>query len=236
MNISFISPFCDILKNFTSISILNRAKEKGKVQYDFFDLFSFSDDPNSRIDDSPYGGGEGMVLKAQPIYNAYEKVTCNISSKFRVIYPTPDGEMLSTDIAKDLASEDNLIFICGHYKGIDQRIRDDIVTDEISIGDYILTGGELPACVIADSIVRLVPGVLNSIQSAKTDSFYDGLLDSPHYTRPEKYNGLKVPDILMSGNHKKIKEWKLDEREKKTKFKRPDLYKKYIKAKNQKVD
>ena len=144
--------------------------------------------------------------------------------------------MLSTKIAKNLASEDNLIFICGHYKGIDQRIRDDIVTDEISIGDYILTGGELPACVIADSIIRLIPGVLNSIESAKTDSFYDGLLDSPYYTRPEKYNGLRVPDILMSGNHKKIKEWKKNKREEKTKLKRPDLYDKYIKGKNQKVD
>ena len=236
MKISFISPFCNLLENFTSISILNRAKEKGIVDYEFFDLFSFSDDPNNRIDDHPYGGGDGMILKAQPIYSAYNDVINNISSKFRVIYPTPDGQMLSTKIAKNLANEDNLIFICGHYKGIDQRIRDDIVTDEISIGDYILTGGELPACVIADSIIRLIPGVLNSIESAKTDSFYDGLLDSPHYTRPEKYNGLRVPDILMSGNHKKIKEWKKNKREEKTKLKRPDLYDKYIKGKNQKVD
>jgi len=231
MNISFISPFCSLLEKFTSISMLNRASEKGVVQYDFFNLFSFSDDPNSRIDDSPYGGGDGMILKAQPIYSAYEKATNKFSSKARVIYPTPDGEMLSTTIAKDLAKEDNLIFVCGHYKGIDQRIRDDIITDEISIGDYILTGGELPACIIADSIVRLIPGVLNSIESAKTDSFYDGLLDSPHYTRPEEYNGLKVPDVLKSGNHKKIEEWKVNERVKKTKLKRPDLYKKYIKGK-----
>ena len=236
MNISFISPFCSLLEKFTSISMLNRASEKGVVQYDFFNLFSFSDDPNSRIDDSPYGGGDGMILKAQPIYSAYEKVTMKFPSKARVIYPTPDGEMLSTTIAKDLAKEDNLIFICGHYKGIDQRIRDDIITDEISIGDYVLTGGELPACVIADSIVRLIPGVLNSIESAKTDSFYDGLLDSPHYTRPEEYNGLKVPDVLISGNHKKIEEWKGNERVKKTKLKRPDLYKKYIKGQNQEVE
>ena len=236
MNISFISPFCSLLEKFTSISMLNRASEKGVVQYDFFNLFSFSDDPNARIDDSPYGGGDGMILKAQPIYSAYKKATNKISSKPRVIYPTPDGEMLSTTIAKDLAKEDNLIFICGHYKGIDQRVRDDIITDEISIGDYILTGGELPACIIADSIVRLIPGVLNSIESAKTDSFYDGLLDSPHYTRPEEYNGLKVPDVLISGNHKKIEEWKVNERVKKTKLKRPDLYKKYIKGQNQEVE
>ena len=236
MNISFISPFCSLLEKFTSISMLNRASEKGVVQYNFFNLFSFSDDPNARIDDSPYGGGDGMILKAQPIYSAYEKATKKVSSKARVIYPTPDGEMLSTAIAKDLAIENNLIFICGHYKGIDQRIRDDIITDEISIGDYILTGGELPACVIADSIVRLIPGVLNSIESAKTDSFYDGLLDSPHYTRPEEYNGLKVPDVLISGNHKKIEEWFLKEREKKTKKRRIDLWKKYRSFNNDGVE
>ena len=236
MEISFISPFCNLIEKFTSISMLNRANQKGIVQYNFLDLFSFSDDPNNRIDDYPYGGGDGMILKAQPIYNAYKKVIDGCSSKPRVIYPTPDGEILSTAISENLSKEDNLIFICGHYKGIDQRIRDDIITDEISIGDYILTGGELPACIIADSIVRLVPGVLNSIESAKTDSFYDGLLDCPHYTRPEEYNGLKVPKVLMSGNHKKIEEWKINERVNKTKLKRPDLYKKHIESKNQKVD
>ena len=233
MKISYISPFCDLLKKFTSVSILDRAKKKGIVGYDFLDLFSFSDDLNNRIDDSPYGGGSGMLLKAQPIFSAYERIIkeSGINNDYRVIYPTPDGEILSTDMSKDLAKENNLIFICGHYKGIDQRIRDEIVTDEISIGDYILTAGELPACIITDSIVRLIPGVLNSIESAKTDSFYDGLLDCPHYTRPEEYNNLFVPEILISGDHKKIEEWKNKERIKKTKIKRPDLYKKYFKNK-----
>ena len=237
MKISFISPFCNILKEFTSTSILDRAYKKRMVEYDFFDLFSFSDDPNNRIDDSPYGGGDGMVLKPQPIFSAYDQIMKKTkSAKVRVIYPTPDGDMLSTKIAKDLSKESEIIFICGHYKGIDQRIRDDIVTDEISIGDYILTGGELPACVIADSIIRLIPGVLNSIESAKTDSFYDGLLDCPYYTRPEEYRKLKVPDVLLSGNHKKIEEWRLDERINKTKKFRPNLYRKYVKHKNQKVE
>ena len=234
MKISYISPFCDLLKKFTSVSILDRAKKKGIVGYDFLDLFSFSDDLNNRIDDSPYGGGSGMLLKAQPIFSAYDRIIKESginNNDCRVIYPTPDGEILSTDISKDLAKENNLIFICGHYKGIDQRIRDEIVTDEISIGDYILTGGELPTCIITDSIVRLIPGVINSIESAKTDSFYDGLLDCPHYTRPEEYNSLSVPEVLISGNHKKIEEWKNKERIKKTKLKRPDLYKKYIKSK-----
>ena len=234
MKISYISPFCNLLKKFTSVSILDRAKQKGIVDYDFLDLFSFSDDLNNRIDDSLYGGGSGMLLKAQPIFSAYERIIKESginNNDCRVIYPTPDGEILSTDISKNLAKENNLIFICGHYKGIDQRIRDEIVTDEISIGDYILTGGELPACIITDSIVRLISGVINSIESAKTDSFYDGLLDCPHYTRPEEYNSLSVPEVLISGNHKKIEEWKNKERIKKTKLKRPDLYKKYIQSK-----
>ena len=234
MKISYISPFCNLLRKFTSVSILDRAKQKGIVDYDFLDLFSFSDDLNNRIDDSLYGGGSGMLLKAQPIFSAYERIIKESginNNDCRVIYPTPDGEILSTDICNDLAKENNLIFICGHYKGIDQRIRDEIVTDEISIGDYILTGGELPASIITDSIVRLIPGVINSIESAKTDSFYDGLLDCPNYTRPEEYNSLSVPEVLISGNHKKIQEWKNKERIKKTKLKRPDLYKKYIESK-----
>ena len=174
-----------------------------------------------------------MILKAQPIFSAYEKIISNINSKnFRVVFPTPDGENLSTEMSKKLSKEENIIFICGHYKGIDQRIRDKIVTDEISIGDYILTGGELPACIITDSIVRLIPGVLNSIESAKTDSFYNGLLDCQYFTRPEEFNGMSVPEVLLSGNHKEIEEWKNKERIKKTKAVRPDLYKKFLKSDN----
>ena len=238
MKISYISPFCSLLENFTSVSILDRAKQKGIVDYDFLDLFSFSDDLNNRIDDSLYGGGSGMLLKAQPIFSAYERIISetNQNSHFRVIYPTPDGEILSTDISKNLAKENNLIFICGHYKGIDQRVRDEIVTDEISIGDYVLTGGELPACVILDSIIRLIPGVINNIESARTDSFYENLLDCAHYTRPDVFNNLKVPDVLISGNHKKIEKWKLEDRIDKTKKRRIDLYKKYLKDSNQKVE
>ena len=233
MKISYISPFCELIRTFTSSSILDKAKQKEIVNYEFLDLFSYSDDLNSRIDDSPYGGGGGMLLKAQPIISAYEKIVNESNSdNYRVIYPTPDGKLLDTKISEELSRENNLIFICGHYKGIDQRIRDKIVTDEISIGDYVLTGGELPACIITDSIVRLIPGVLNNIESAKTDSFYDGLLDCPYYTRPEEFIGLHVPEVLMSGNHTKIEEWKNRERIKKTKKIRPDLYKKFIKNNN----
>ena len=231
MKISFITPFSELLQQFCATSILKRAEHKKIVEYSFYNLFSFSDDSNSSIDDHPYGGGDGMVMTAQPIFSAFNEIVKNSVVKPRVVYPTPDGNKLNTNIAESFVNEEHIIFICGHYKGIDQRVRDEIVTDEISIGDYILTGGEVPACVILDSIVRLVPGVLNSIELAKTDSFYDGLLDSPHYTRPEKYDNLSVPDVLVSGNHKKIEEWKMNQRIKKTKTRRPDLYEKYIKSK-----
>ena len=230
--ISFITPFCDLVREFTSVSILDRAQKKGIVKYNYYSLFDFSDDPNSRIDDYPYGGGDGMVIKPQPIFSAFNQAVSNLESKdTRVIYPTPDGEKLDLNLSKELASVDNMIFICGHYKGIDQRVRDTIVTDEISIGDYILTGGELPSCVIIDSVVRLIPGVLNSIKSAETDSFNDGLLDTDYYTRPELFKGLKVPQVLISGNHKEISKWREKKKLEKTKLKRLDLYNKYIENK-----
>ena len=234
-NISFISPFCDLLKNLTSTSILDRASKKGIVNYNYLDLFSYSDDPHKRIDDYPYGGGEGMILQAQPIFSAYESIAGDVENR-RVIYPTPDGEKLSMKLSLDLSKENEIIFICGHYKGIDQRVRDKLVTDEISIGDYILTGGELPACVITDSIVRLIPGVINNIESAKTDSFYEDLLDNAHYTRPDVFRDMKVPDVLLSGNHKEIEKWKLNNRIDKTKNRRNDLYKRYLKNKNEEVE
>ena len=233
-NISFISPFCDLLRSLNSTSILGRASMKGIVKYNYLDLFSYSDDPHNRIDDYPYGGGEGMILQAQPIFSAYDSVI-NKTKKARVVYPTPDGEKLSMNLSLDLSKDNDIIFICGHYKGIDQRVRDELVTDEISIGDYILTGGELPACVITDSIVRLIPGVINNIESAKTDSFYEDLLDCAHYTRPDIFRDLKVPDVLLSGNHKEIEKWKLKNRIDKTKIRRKDLYKEYLKNNNQEV-
>ena len=230
--ISFISPFCDLIKDLTSVSILDRAEKKKIVKYEYYNLFDFSDDSNNRIDDYPYGGGGGMILRAKPIFNAFHKIKDNQSKKnFRVIYPTPDGKKLDLNLSKKLALEDNIVFICGHYKGIDQRVRDTIVTDEISIGDYILTGGELPSCIIIDSMVRLIPGVLNTIESAETDSFNDGLLDTDYYTRPEDINGLKVPEVLISGNHKEIKKWREEKKIEKTKLKRTDLYTNYIKNK-----
>ena len=214
-----------------SESILAKAMNKGIVKYHVKNLFDYADLPHKRIDDYPFGGGTGMILKPEPIFKAYNEVLEEIfsDSKAKVIFPSPDGSVFNHNKAVELLKADTFIFINGHYKGVDQRIRDELVTDEISIGDYVLTGGELASLVITDSIVRLIPDVLNSYESAETDSFYHSLLDCPHYTRPEIFKGLSVPKILLSGNHKKIDEWKNKERETKTRNRRPDLWEKYKK-------
>ena len=180
-----------------SESILSRAEKKGLVKYNIKNLFDFTDTSQSRIDDYPFGGSSGMVLKPEPIFRAYDSIAREIkkNSSLRVVFPSPDGKLLHHELSEDLIHSDNLIFISGHYKGIDQRIRDELVTDEISIGDYVLTGGELPSMVILDTVVRLIPGVLNNYESAKTDSFSTSLLDCPYYTRPEEFRNLKVPSV-----------------------------------------
>ena len=202
--------------------------ERNKVKYNVINLFDFINDKDTRIDDYPYGGGEGMIMKPEPIFNAFDSLKLNSS---KVVFATPDGELFKHKRALELSKEKNIVFICGHYKGLDQRVRDQLVTDELSIGDYVLTNGEIPSLVIIDSIMRLIPGVLNDYKSAEKDSFSDDLLDGPHYTRPREYRGLKVPDILLSGNHSKIEEWFLDRRIDKTASRRKDLFKKY-KSKN----
>tara|TARA_Y100000996_G_scaffold339601_1_gene276590 strand:+ start:453 stop:1172 length:720 start_codon:yes stop_codon:yes gene_type:complete len=228
MNINIITPFPTMFDSILNQSILLKAKQKNIVEYNIFNLFDFLDNPSQRIDDYPFGGGEGMLLKPEPIFNAVGQIKNNLNDKnVRVVFPTPDGSLFDHKKAKELSEKKSLIFICGHYKGIDQRIRDEIVTDEVSIGDFVLTNGELPAMIMIDSIVRLRQGVLNNYDSASKDSFYNILLDGPHYTRPSNFNGLKVPDVLLSGNHKEIEKWFLKEREKKTKKRRKDLWDKY---------
>ena len=219
MKVYIITPFPEIISSVLGESMLAKAEERGKVEYHILNLFEFLENKNDRIDDYPFGGGNGMIIKPGPVFNAFE----SINDAGRVVFPTPDGELLNHELVKDLSKEKSLVFICGHYKGIDQRIRDSIVTDEISIGDFVLTGGELPTLIILDSVVRLIKGVLNKYESASSDSFYDNLLDGPHYTRPQDFRGMKVPDVLISGNHKKINDWFLKERLKKTKKKRKDL-------------
>tara|TARA_Y100001968_G_C19329274_1_gene703424 strand:+ start:82 stop:786 length:705 start_codon:yes stop_codon:yes gene_type:complete len=230
INIYILTPFPDLIDAITKNSILGRATKKEIVLFKILNLFDFADPPHHKIDDYPFGGGKGMILKPEPIFRAIESIKKNsLNEDFRIVFPTPDGKLFNQQKAIELSANENIIFICGHYKGIDDRIRQQLITDEISIGDYIVTGGELPAMIILDSVVRLIPGVLNTYESAATDSFMSDLLDHPHYTRPEEYRNLKVPQILLSGNHGKIDEWKIQKREEKTKNIRQDLWEKYLK-------
>lgn len=222
MRIDIISVLPELMESPFKTSILKRAVDKGLVEVHFHQLRDWAINKHRQIDDEPYGGGAGMVMMIEPL----DKCISELKSQRNydeVIYLTPDGVTLNQKIANSLSIKENLIFLCGHYKGIDQRVRDLHITKEISIGDYVLTGGELAACVLADSVIRLLPGVLNDEQSALTDSFQDDLLSPPIYTRPESYKGLDVPKILLSGNSGKIEEWRHDEAVRITKEKRPDL-------------
>ncbi|MCS3530454.1 tRNA (guanosine(37)-N1)-methyltransferase TrmD [Chryseobacterium sp. JUb7] len=222
MRIDIISVLPELMESPFQTSILRRAMDKGLVEVHFHQLRDWSINKHRQIDDEPYGGGAGMVMMIEPLDKCISELKSQRAYD-EVIYLTPDGVTLNQKIANTLSIKNNLIFLCGHYKGIDQRVRDLHITKEISIGDYVLTGGELAACVLADSIIRLLPGVLNDEQSALTDSFQDDLLSPPIYTRPEVYKGLEVPKILLSGNSGKIEEWRHDEAVRITKEKRPDL-------------
>jgi len=227
MKIFIITPFPDVIDSFMNNSMIKKAIKKQVVTYEILDLFEYTNKLDHHIDDYPFGGGDGMVMKPEPIFRAFDSIKTKIEDSTKVIYPTPDGRKFSQIEANKLTKNKNLVFICGHYKGVDQRVRDNLITDEYSIGDYVITGGELSSLVIIDSIVRLLPGVLNNIESAKSDSFESDLLDCNYYTRPEIYRGLKVPKVLLSGHHQKIKEWKLEQKQIKTKDNRPDLWLKY---------
>lgn len=214
----------DLFSGGMDSSILGRAKEKGIFEYHLHNLHDYSSDKWKRIDDTPYGGGAGMVMKCEPIYKCYDMLMAERDYD-EVIYMAADGEMLNQTVANEFSMYRNVMIICGHYKGIDERIRQNIVTREISIGEYVLTGGELPAMVMIDSIVRLVPGAIGDSGSALTDSYMDGLLEPPIYTKPQDFRGHKVPDILLSGDHAKIEAWKESESILKTQQRRPDLLK-----------
>ena len=222
--------FPDIFNSYMNESIMKRAVDKGSIEVYIYNIRDFSNNKHKKVDDYPFGGGAGMLMTPQPIYDTYMHIvnTHDIKNP-RVIYLTPKGKVHSQEIAQDMSISDDIILLCGHYEGIDQRIIDLIVTDEISIGDYVLTGGELPALILIDSISRLIPGVLSQNESFEEESFKDNLLEYPHYTRPREFMGMTVPDILLSGNHKKIEQWRYDESVKVTKERRPDLYKKTCK-------
>lgn len=222
MRFDIITVLPSLLESPFAHSILQRAQKKGIAEIHVHNLRDYSTHKQKSVDDYPYGGGSGMVMQIEPFAACIEKLQSERAYD-DVIYMTPDGTTLNQNIANELSSKENIIILCGHYKGIDQRIRDIFVTKEISIGDYVLSGGELPAAIVVDAIVRLIPGVLSDETSALSDSFQDGLLDAPIYTRPAEWRGHKVPDILLSGNEAKINAWRDEQQLKRTQERRPDL-------------
>lgn len=230
LRVDILTPFPQVAEAVVGSSILGRAASKGLVTYRLHNLFDHADPPHHRIDDEPFGGGAGMILKPEPVFRAYDAALkeAGAGDAPAVVFPTPDGEPFTQRVAAQLAERDHLLFICGHYKGIDQRIRDRLVTHEYSVGDFVVTGGELPALLMVDAVIRLRPGVLNSLESAETDSFSSSLLDGPHYTRPRKYRGLDVPGVLLSGDHGAIAQWRQEQRERQTRERRPDIWQKFL--------
>lgn len=228
MRIDIISSVPELLKSPLEYSIIGRAREAGLVDIRIHDLREYSSDKHRKVDDYPYGGGGGMVITPQPIFDCIESLQ-GMQSFDEVLFPTPDAPIFTQQDAVNLSLKGNIIILCGHYKGVDQRVRDQLVTKELSIGDYVLSGGELPALVMIDSIVRLIPGALGDARSALSDSFQDGLLGNPVYTRPADFRGHKIPEILQSGDHKRIEKWKHERAVEKTKKLRPDLYENFLK-------
>jgi tRNA (guanine37-N1)-methyltransferase len=206
-------------------SIVGRARKAGKLSLHCRQIREYTQDKHRRVDDTPYGGGMGMVMQCEPIYNCYKAVCEELGEKPHTIYMSPKGKIFDQQKAVELSKMDNILILCGHYEGVDQRVLDKIVDEEISIGDYVLTGGELAAAVMADAIVRVVPGVIGDEESALSDCFQDDMLAAPIYTRPAEYKGWRVPDILLSGNEAKIKQWELDQAIERTQRLRPDLLK-----------
>ena len=209
-----------------SASIIGRAQSKGLLSVEAINIRDFAENKHNRVDDYTYGGGAGMLMQAGPVYGAYQSVVEKTQSKPRVIYLSPQGQTFSQAMAEDFAKEEELVFLCGHYEGIDERVLEEIVTDYVSIGDYVLTGGELPAMVMIDAISRLIPGVLHNDVSAEFESFQDNLLEYPQYTRPEEWHGKKVPEILLSGHHANVEKWRREQSIIRTAQRRPDLLEK----------
>lgn len=218
-----------------SASIIGRAQNKGFLSVEAINIRDFAENKHNRVDDYTYGGGAGMLMQAGPVYGAYQSVVEKAQSKPRVIYLSPQGQTFSQGMAEEFAKEEELIFLCGHYEGIDERVLEEIVTDYVSIGDYVLTGGELPAMVMIDAISRLIPGVLHNDVSAEFESFQDNLLEYPQYTRPEEWHGKKVPEILLSGHHANVEKWRREQSIIRTAQRRPDLLEKAELTEKEKV-
>ncbi len=223
MHFHILTLFPEMVTGTLNTSITGRAMEKGLIRVDAVNIRDYSKDKHHHVDDAPYGGGAGMVMQPGPVFDAYEALAARLGKRPRVLYMTPQGRVFNQDIARELAQEEELVFLCGHYEGIDERVLEMIVTDHISIGDYVLTGGELPAMVMIDCISRLIPGVLNNDVSAEFESFHDNLLEYPQYTRPESFMGRRVPEVLLSGHHKNIGQWRRQKAIERTLKERPDL-------------
>lgn len=227
MNFHILTLFPDMVMQGLSTSIIGKAKENGLISVEAINIRDFTENKHKKVDDYPYGGGAGMLMQAQPVYDAWKSVADKIGRKPRTVYLTPQGQTFSQPMAKELAKEEDLVLLCGHYEGIDERVLEEIVTDYMSIGDYVLTGGELPAMVMVDSISRMVPGVLTNEESGSTESFEGNLLEYPQYSRPEVWMGKVVPEVLLSGNEKNIRTWRKEAAIARTKERRPDMYAKY---------
>lgn len=216
--------FPEMIEKGMNTSILGRAMEEELIELEVRNIRDYTLDKHLKVDDYPYGGGAGMVMEAEPIYRCFESICSEVGKRPRVVYLTPQGGVFHQAMAKAFSREEEIVFLCGHYEGVDERVLEEVVTDYVSIGDYVLTGGELPAMVMMDAIARLVPGVLNNEDSAETESFSDGLLEYPQYTRPVEALGRKVPEVLLSGHHENIRKWRQEQSKIRTKERRPDLY------------
>ena len=226
MNFHIMTLFPEMVISGLNTSITGRAIANGLLSIEAVNIRDYAFNKHHSVDDYPYGGGAGMLMQAEPVYKAYEAITKDMDKKPRVVYLSPQGDTFNQKMAEDFAKEDELILLCGHYEGIDERVLEEIVTDYVSIGDFVLTGGELPAMVMVDTISRLVPGVLHNDVSAEFESFQDNLLEYPQYSRPEEWHGKKVPEILLSGHHANIEKWRRQQSLIRTKEKRPDLFEK----------
>ena len=223
MNFHVLTLFPDMIRDGFQTSITGRAVEKGLLSLDTVNIRDFSVNKHNRVDDYPYGGGAGMVMQAEPVYLAYQSVAEKLPKKPKVLYMSPQGKVFNQRMAEELAQEEEIVFLCGHYEGIDERVLEEIVDEEVSIGDYVLTGGELPAMVMVDAISRMVPGVLTNEESGSTESLEGGLLEYPQYSRPAKWNGKEVPKVLLSGDHKKVEAWRHEQSVLRTLRNRPEL-------------
>lgn len=229
MRIDVMTLFPDLVENVLSESIIGRARKAGYLDIRTYNIRDWSQDKHRRVDDTPYGGGKGMLMAAPPIYRCYEAARADgekENEKIKVVYMSPRGKVFNQEKAKEYAVLDRLMILCGHYEGIDQRIIDEIIDEELSIGDYVLTGGEIPACIVADAVGRLVPGVLSEAECFEKESFEDGLLEYPQYTRPPVFRGMEVPEVLLTGHHANIEKWRHERSLEITKANRPDLYEK----------